>query len=125
MHEASLIASVLRQSLGIATANGPGDIVEIHLSYGPLAGIERALLASAFERLAPEYGLAAAALCLHEQELTAACRACQLEYRVIDFEFACPSCGSSDAEVVAGDALTIESLTLRPPTDSVPASTIS
>lgn len=125
MHEASLIASVLRQSLAIASASGPGEIVEIHLSIGPLAGVEQTLLSAAFVRLAPEYGLAAAALCVQERELTAACRACPLEYRVRDFEFVCPGCGSNAADVVAGDAVTIESLTLRSPSDAVSTSMIS
>ena len=122
MHEASLIASVLRQSLAIASASGAGDIVEIHLSIGPLSGVEPTLLATAFERLAPGYGLRAATLCVQERELTAACRACQLEYCVRDFEFTCPTCGSTDADIVAGDAVMIESLTLRSQSDAVPTS---
>ncbi len=125
MHEASLMASVLRQSLGIAMANGPGDIVEIHLSCGALSGVEPALLATAFERLSPEYGLAAATLCMHERELTAACGECQLEYRVNDLEFSCPNCGSTDAEVIAGDAVIIEAITLRSPSDAAATSVIS
>lgn len=125
MHEASLIASVLRQSLAIASASGPGEVVEIHLSIGPLSGVEHALLSAAFERLAPKYGLKSATLCVRERELTAACRGCPLEYRVCDFEFTCPNCGSADADVVAGDAVTIESLVMRSPSDAVPTSMIS
>jgi hydrogenase nickel incorporation protein HypA/HybF len=122
MHETSLIATVLRQSLSIASASDDSEIVEIHLSIGPLAGVEPALLATAFERLAPEFGLRGATLRVQERELTAVCRACQLEYRVADFEFTCPTCGSTDADVVSGDAVMIESLTLRSRSDAVSTS---
>ena len=51
MHEASLVASLLRQVDELAAQNGGGRVDQVRIEVGPLAGVEPLLMREAFERL--------------------------------------------------------------------------
>lgn len=104
MHEQSLVEHLLDEVDRLAQREGALAVVEVELEIGPLAGVEPALLLSAFEWLAPQRFGRAVALSLVNVSLQARCATCQLLFEPAGFRLACPACGSVETEIVQGDA---------------------
>ncbi|MFO0903118.1 MAG: hydrogenase maturation nickel metallochaperone HypA [Pirellulales bacterium] len=120
MHEASLIESLLEQVQAIASQSEVrGRVTTIVVDCGRLSGVEPQLAALAFQRLAPEFGLADAVLELQETPLQVRCQTCRGEQTLADLVFRCSACGSADLDVLGGDAFVLQQIVLE--TD-VPAS---
>ncbi|HND53648.1 MAG TPA: hydrogenase maturation nickel metallochaperone HypA, partial [Pirellulaceae bacterium] len=62
MHEASLVEQLLDQVRKVASEHGGGRVTRIELVVGELSGVEPDLVRCAFDRLAPDAGLADAQL---------------------------------------------------------------
>jgi len=118
MHEASLIASLLRQVDELAAQNGGGRIDQIRVEVGPLAGVEPLLLREAFCRLRVGTSARDAELVIDVVGLTCRCRECRTEYVTEILRFDCPTCGCVDVDVTAGDCVVLHSLTLTPPAEA-------
>ena len=119
MHEASLIASLLRQVDELAAQNGGGRVDQVRIEVGPLAGVEPLLMREAFERLRVGTTSAEAELMIDAVGLTCRCRRCRRDYVTDTLRFDCPLCGG-DVDVLSGDRVVLLSLTLA---QSVEAST--
>ncbi len=114
MHERSLIAALIEQASRLAAAQGAASIEEVRVRIGPLSGIEPVLAASAFGLLAPASAAAGARLIIEETPLTARCRDCGASFEIVQFRFRCPECQSQYVQIFEGDALMLESITIRP-----------
>ncbi len=114
MHEISLVRSLIAQVEQLVAREGSGAVRTIHLQCGPLSGVEPTLMKSAFELLRQESALSDASLLIEQTPLKAVCRECQIEFRPERFRFVCPRCGCVDVEVIAGDAVILESIELEP-----------
>ena len=112
MHETSLVRALLDQAADVAAQHG-GEIVEIAVQVGPLSGVESELLASAFELLAPDRIGYGARLQIEFVALLATCQDCGAEFEIVDFHFACGTCGSHDVHVTQGDGLMMKHVTVR------------
>lgn len=110
MHEESIARRVWREAERIAAQHG-GEVVEVRVELGPLAGVEGALLAAAFERITSELTVAAR-LTIDEAPMVLRCRDCSGEGKTRRFDFACPTCGSAAVAIVSGDQLQLISVTL-------------
>lgn len=114
MHEMSLVRSLLRQVNEIAAQEqAVGEVVKVHVSIGPLSGVEPLLVRSAYEQLAAPAGLGQAELTIEECPLLAVCRDCGASIQIENFDFRCPACDSAAIQVTSGDAFRLLSLTLR------------
>jgi len=122
MHEASLIASLLRQVDELAAQNGGGRVDQVRIEVGPLAGVEPLLMREAFERLRVGTSSAEAELVIDAVGLTCRCRRCRRDYVTDALRFDCPLCGCGDVDVLSGDRVVLLSSTLA---QSVEASTSS
>lgn len=115
MHEFSVCQALLDQVTEIAKQHAATKIVEIHITNGPLSGVDSTLLHHAFE-LCQQGTLAHhAALSISDQPLRVRCRNCQGVAEVAVNDWTCPVCRSLAAEVVSGDALILASLQLDIP----------
>lgn len=112
MHEGSLVSALLRQVQELAAAEGGGNVAEIRIEVGPLAGVEPLLLHESFRRLRAGTVAASAALIIDTVSLTCRCRDCQLTYRTEVLRFDCPTCGERHVDILAGDAVALHSFTL-------------
>ena len=110
MHEMSLVEELLAQAERIA-AEHRGQIEEVFVSVGPLAGVEPQLLQSAFDTLAP----AGARLVIDEIALRVRCESCGQEFEPERLRLDCPACESGNCKVLAGDALMFQRVTLIRP----------
>ena len=119
MHEASLIASLLRQVDELAAQSG-GRVDRVLIEVGPLAGVEPLLMREAFERQRVGTSATEAELVIDTVGLTCRCRRCRRDYITEALRFDCPLCGCDDVDVVSGDRVVLHSLTLA---QSVEAST--
>lgn len=119
MHEASLVASVLRQVDDLVIRSGGGRIEQIRVEVGPLAGVETILLKEAFLRLRNGTSGEDAELVIDSVDLGCRCRHCRHEYRSHALLFACPACGG-DVDVTSGDSVILHSITLAQPAELMP-----
>jgi hydrogenase nickel incorporation protein HypA/HybF len=118
MHEASLVASLLRQVEALVAQNGGGLVKEIRVSIGPLAGVEPRLFEEAFQRLRTGSVADSSTLAVDHIPLSARCRGCSVEYQSDELTFVCPECGGRNVDVTSGDAVILESFLIIASTET-------
>lgn len=112
MHEYSIVRSLIHQAEAIVASEG-GKATEIHVSIGPLSGVEPLLVESAYEQLAADSKLSDAVLRIEETELQARCCDCNGEFVIRSFVFECPHCDSRHVDVTGGDDFRLVSITVE------------
>jgi hydrogenase nickel incorporation protein HypA/HybF len=109
MHELSLADAVVR----IACAHAGGRRIEsIELKVGHLRQVVPDALAFAFTLVAEGTEAEGAALLMEEIPAAGFCRGCGTESEFEAFPLACGACGSLDVELVRGEELLVDALTL-------------
>jgi hydrogenase nickel incorporation protein HypA/HybF len=110
MHELSIALSLLDLAAEEAERLG-GQVAAIHLRLGPLSGVVRQALASAYDLAREGSPLADAELVFEEVALATYCPACD---RVVAppsiAELRCPACGTPTPEVRRGRELEVVAL---------------
>lgn len=113
MHEVSLVRSLIRQVETIVADEGGGTVTGIHVSIGPLSGVEPLLVRSAFDQLAETSQAAGAKLTIDCTQLEAICRACGRSFVIESFRFRCTACQSSSVRVTGGDEFRLLSVSIE------------
>lgn len=112
MHEESLARALLRDVLALA-GSWPGQAVrEVRVSVGEFSGVEAELFREAFVRVSRGSLVEGADLNVQRVPLEGRCRRCGREFIVQRFRFVCPACGGREVQVVRGEELLLESLTV-------------
>ncbi len=112
MHEMSLVRTLLAQVGEIVSANGGAALRRVRVQVGPLAGVEPALMASAWKQLSAEAGCGDATLEIEEVPLVARCRGCDMDFQPLQFRFRCPSCGVPETDTISGDGVVLQCVVL-------------
>jgi hydrogenase nickel incorporation protein HypA/HybF len=115
MHERSIVRKLLKQVEQVAQERQSHRVVSVRISVGGFSGIEPELLRTAFCDLSEESLARGAELRLETVPLEAACDACGSEFAVERFQFRCPTCESQQVQILRGEALMLESVTLEDP----------
>ena len=113
MHEVSLVEALFDQVDGAIAPHAPGDVRAITLRVGALAGVEVALLRTAFDGCRGLRGYTAAALTVVDEAARWRCGACGApvdEARGLR----CEGCGGAPT-LAGGDALVLERIELEVP----------
>lgn len=113
MHERSIVRALLKQVHELQTERGAERVVAVRISVGEFSGVEADLLRSAFEELVDDSPIRGARLELRAIPLTAHCPLCSYEFAVMNFQFQCPKCEESRVNIVRGEGLVVESVTLE------------
>jgi hydrogenase nickel incorporation protein HypA/HybF len=114
MHELSIALSILDVVEEEAQRHG-GRIAAIHLRLGPLSGVVKEALISAFDLAREGTRLARAELVVEEVPVAAYCPACAAERAPISVqELRCPACGSPTPEILRGRELEVVALEIDP-----------
>ena len=114
MHELSIALSILDLAAEEAERRG-GRVVAVHLKLGPLSGVVKSALASAYDLAREGTALAAAELVVAEVPVVAYCPACEAERTLAwPVEFCCPDCGTPTPTVVTGRELEVVALEIEP-----------
>jgi hydrogenase nickel incorporation protein HypA/HybF len=115
MHELSVALSILDVAAEEAERHGSARVVAIHLRLGPLSGVVKEALLSAYELAREGSPLAQARLLVEEVPVVAYCPTCVAERPVVSIlELCCSACATPTPEVVRGRELEIVALELEP-----------
>jgi hydrogenase nickel incorporation protein HypA/HybF len=111
MHELSIALSILDVAGEAADKHGQGRVAAIHLRLGPLAGVVKEALMSAFQLAREGSPLATVDLRIEEMPLVAYCAVCAAERNVPSpLDLCCPVCGTATPEIRSGRELEIVAL---------------
>ena len=113
MHERSIVRALLKQVHELQTERKAGRVVAVRVSVGEFSGVEADLLRSAFDDLVDDSPICGAQLELRVVPLEASCSSCSCEFAVVNFQFKCPRCDDSQVDIVRGEGLMLESVTLE------------
>lgn len=109
MHEATLVAGLMRILETQARQHGVEHIGRVTLRIGKLRAVEPQQLRLCFEMFAEETVADGAELVVISVPVRARCRGCRHEFTVAHYRFDCPRCNGGDVEVIGGQELYIES----------------
>lgn len=109
MHETAIVTGLMKILDGKAAEHGFTRITKVRLKLGRLRGLDPRQIRGAFEVFSEGSPADGAELVIEEVPVAARCRACGHDYTVEGWQFACPACGSDDADIVAGRELYVES----------------
>ena len=113
MHELSIALSILDLAAEEAERHG-GRVAAVHLRLGPLAGVVKDALVSAYDLAREGTPLARAELVVEEVPVVAYCPACATERRPASVQdLCCPVCGAATPQVVRGRELEVVALELE------------
>ena len=117
MHEASLVSALLKQLDDLVVQHGGGQVTELNVQVGLLSGVEPTLFDEAYRRLCLGTSAEHARLIIDAIGLECRCRACHRTFTSDALRFDCPDCGARHVDVVAGDAVVLQSFTLTAPAE--------
>jgi hydrogenase nickel incorporation protein HypA/HybF len=111
MHELSIALSILDAAGEEAHKHGDVRVRAVHLKLGPLAGVVKEALVSAFEMARADTPLADADLVIEDIPVRIRCSQCRADRPIVSLqEFACAECGTASADVVQGRELELVAL---------------
>lgn len=110
MHELSIADAVLRIAL---THAGGRRIEAIEIKVGHLRQVVPDALAFAFGLVSEGTNAHGAELLMEEVPAAGVCRRCAAESTFDGFPLACAACGSLDVELVRGEELLVDALTME------------
>lgn len=113
MHEYSLARALLRQISEIVEQQSARRITRLRVSVGEFSGVDADLLQSAFEQLTSGTSDEGARLELETVPLEGKCECCGQEFPIQRFQFICPVCLQRQVQVIRGEDLMLESVTLE------------
>jgi hydrogenase nickel incorporation protein HypA/HybF len=109
MHELSLAEAIA----AIAEEHAGGRrVAKVEVEIGHLRQAVPTALTFAFELVTQGTPIEGAELEIKDVPARVACRSCKADSRLVELPFACPSCGSVDVDVSAGDELFVKALEL-------------
>ena len=113
MHEYSIVQSLLDLCEQNAQANGAKIVHKVVVGIGELSSVEPSLLETAFHTFKEDTMAKDAKLAIERIELKAECLSCKSEFKPSLNDYICPSCGSADTKLLAGDELLLLSLEIE------------
>jgi hydrogenase nickel incorporation protein HypA/HybF len=113
MHELSIALSILEVAGEEAERRGV-RVLGIHLRLGPLSGVVKEALLSAYEIARAGDALEEAELVIEEVPVRAHCPTCQATRAVVSVQqLCCAECGTPTPQVVSGRELDIVALEVQ------------
>ena len=113
MHELSVAVSIV-EGVEEEAAHHEGRVTAIHLRLGPLSGVIKEALVSAFDLACAGTTVEGARLIVEDVPLVIYCAACQAEQTVASMQWlCCPQCDAPASRVVRGKELEIVALEME------------
>jgi hydrogenase nickel incorporation protein HypA/HybF len=111
MHELSIALGIVDIAEEESGRRGSVAILAVHVKLGPLSGVVKEALSSAYELAREDSLLADAPLVIEETPLVIRCPRCEIEATVPSvYELCCPRCGTPSADIIAGRELEVTAL---------------
>lgn len=113
MHELSIAVRIIELVEQEVAAAGGGQVQEVTLRIGSLAGVSLAALEFAFEQAREQTLAASATLRIVEVPVRVYCPSCAVVAELVRVPpLACPGCGRPTGDLRQGQELELESITL-------------
>ena len=110
MHEYSVVSSLLDLCEKQAEKSDAKEIKTVTLKVGRLSGIEAHFMQSCFDTFKEDTVCHNAQLVMNIIEVEIYCKECKTKHLVLDNNFLCPKCKSSQTETLQGQELLVESI---------------
>ena len=111
MHELSIAISLIDVGAEELERQGGGRVEAVHLRLGPLSGVVKEALLSAYDLAIEQSPLEGSRLLIEEVPVEIFCPTCNQNRRVESIqEMRCQSCGSLSANIVRGRELELFAL---------------
>jgi hydrogenase nickel incorporation protein HypA/HybF len=108
MHELSIALSIVDLASEEAERRGGVRVQAIHLRLGPLSGVVKEALLSAWDLAAEGSAVAGSRLVVEHVPVVVFCPTCQDRRTIASIQqFCCPDCGTPTGEVVSGRELEV------------------
>ena len=117
VHELSLCQSLISQVEAIADRHGASRVVSITLGIGPLSGVERDLLETAYPLASAGSVADQAHLEVESVPVRVRCRSCGAESEARPNRLLCGDCGDWQTDLVSGDEMLLIRVELDKPAD--------
>ena len=109
----SIAQSIVDSAREHAARHGGARVLRVGVRVGEISGVAVEALEFCFAMTVKDTDLDGAALDLERVPVRYRCGGCASEFQPVDFEAACPECGSASATMVAGDELALSFLELE------------
>lgn len=111
MHELSIALKLIDLAAEEARRQGQAEVVRIHVRLGPLSGVVKEALVSAYQLARDDTPLAAADLTVEEVPVIVFCPDCRAESPLASLQhLQCGRCGAATGRIVSGAELELVSL---------------
>lgn len=110
MHEYSIVASLIDLCEKQAKKEDVKQIKQVNLQIGRLSGIDSHFIKSSFDFFKEDTCCEKATLFVKDIEVQIKCNDCNLETVLLDNNFCCPNCKSSDTKILKGEEMIVESI---------------
>jgi len=110
MHELSIAQNILDIVREHLPPEDRHQVRTVKLKIGELAGVVPDSLEFCFTAITTNTPFAHATLEIERIPLRARCSACSAEFAVQEFSFACPACGATNVDIIAGRELQVTSI---------------
>jgi hydrogenase nickel incorporation protein HypA/HybF len=108
MHELAICQALMGEVLAIAGSNNADSVTDVYVSVGPLSGVERQLMRSAFPVAAAGTVASQAELHMQQTPVTVRCDECGAETEVATNRLVCGDCGNWRTQLISGDELVLQ-----------------
>jgi len=105
MHELSVCQALIDQVARVAREQRAARVSAVHVSVGPLSGIEPQLLEQAYPLAAAGSLAEEAELCIESAPIRVYCDQCDQESTATASRLVCAGCGNWRTKLVSGDEL--------------------
>jgi hydrogenase nickel incorporation protein HypA/HybF len=114
MHELSIALSILDMAAAEAEKHGGSGVAAVYLRLGPLSGVVKEALISAYELAREHSPLADSRLVIEDVPLQGFCPVCQIARPLVAmYDHRCAECGAATPELVSGGELEVCALEIR------------
>ncbi|WP_373036668.1 hydrogenase/urease nickel incorporation protein HypA [Sulfurimonas sp.] len=113
MHEYSIVQSLLDSCEENARANDASKVMKVVVKIGVMSGVEPDLLKTAFDTFKEKTMCEEAEFVINIQSVVVKCNECQKESTLKELEYTCPSCKSSDLQIIDGEDMYLMQLELN------------
>ena len=113
MHELSIAMSLL-DALEEESQRRAAHVIAAHVRLGPLSGVVKEALLSAFEMARESTPLADCQLIIEDIPIVAFCPQCNAERPVISIqEIRCQTCGTPTPKIVSGNEMELKAMEIE------------
>lgn len=110
MHELSVVESMVSVVLKHAEQNKASRVTKINLVLGEASTVMEEPIRFYFELIARDTIAKGAELSIVRPLLMSRCSECGDEFKVVEYDFICPRCSSTETEIISGREFQVESI---------------